>query len=1025
MTEGNEQTRLEAMRARLEAARGPEYWRCLDELAGSPEFTALLRRDLPQAASAIEGVDRRDFLRLMGASMALAGVTACTKQPPEKIVPYVRQPEQMVLGKPLYFATAMPFGGSAIGLLVESHEGRPTKIEGNPNHPASLGATDIFAQASVLTLYDPDRSQTLTYLDEIRPWGSFLSEMRAALSAAAAQQGNGLRFLTGSGSSPTLADQIQRIVTALPGARWHQWEPVNRDGARGGARMAFGQDVEPVYDLKAADVIVSLDADFLSCGPGNARYLHDFSDRRRLAGGQRAMNRLYAIESVVSTTGDKADHRLAVRPTHLVGVAARLAAALGVTASSLQPPTHGPIEANVPPAEVDRWIAAIARDLKAHGPTGLVIAGDQQPPLVHALAHAMNAALGNTGKTVSYLDPLPGTAADQAASLRELVGEMNAGHVATLVIIGANPAYDAPKDLHVEDALAKVRRRVHVGLHRDETAALCHWHVPEAHYLESWSDARAFDGTVSIVQPLIAPLYGGKTAHEIIGAFSDKPGQTSYEIVRDYWRGRAAQQSDADFEKAWRQSLNDGVVANSAPPARPVQVRDFPGPAQEAVHSGAPVAPRAGMPAQPEVFDIVFRPDPTIFDGRFANNAWLQEIPKPVLRIDWDNVAAMSPALATRLGVDSGAVVEMKLRGRSVHAPVWVVPGLPDRTVVVYLGYGRTRAGHVGSNIGFDAYALRADADWSAPGLQIAKTGRTAAIANVQQQQLMEGRHLVRAATLEEYLKHPKFAQEEDEAPPRELTLYPAYKYDGYKWGMSIDLNACTGCSACVAACYAENNIPVVGKDQVSRGRIMHWIRIDRYHKGSADRPEVYHQPVPCMHCENAPCELVCPVGATVHSPEGLNDQVYNRCVGTKYCSNNCPYKVRRFNFYLYSDWETPSLKMQRNPDVTVRSRGVMEKCTYCVQRINEGKIEAEKENRPVRDGEILTACQAACPAQAITFGNINDTTSAVAKLKNDPRDYALLGELNTRPRTTYLAAVRNPNPEIEPPGSGKESAQD
>jgi molybdopterin-containing oxidoreductase family iron-sulfur binding subunit len=1017
MSEGDDKNRLAAVRARLEQARGPEYWRCLEELAGSPEFEDLLRRELPQAAAAADGgVHRRDFLRLMGASMALAGVTACTKQPPEKIVPYVRQPEQLVLGKPLYFATAMPFGGSAIGLLVESHEGRPTKIEGNPNHPASLGATDIFAQASVLTLYDPDRSQTLTYLDEIRPWGSFLSEMRTALSAAQAQQGNGLRLLTGSVASPALVDQMQRILAALPGARWHQYEPVNRDGARVGAQMAFGQDVEPVYDLKAADVIVSLDADFLSCGPGNARYLHDFSDRRRLSGGQAAMNRLYVIEGVVSNTGDKADHRLAVRPTQIVVFAERLAVAVGVAQPANVPPVRGPIEANLPAAQVERWIAAIARDLKAHGGTSLVIAGDHQPPHVHALAYAMNAALGNVGKTVSYLDPLPGTAADQLGSLRELVGEMNAGQVATLVIIGANPVYDAPRDLHIEDALAKVRRRVHIGLYRDETAALCHWHVPEAHYLESWSDARAFDGTVSIVQPLIAPLYGGKTAHEIIGAFSDRPGQTSYDIVRAYWKGRAGQQSDADFEKWWRRALNDGVVATSAPPPRAVTIQpDAAGQASGMVSSGPAPAPRASGAAQGDILDIVFRPDPTVWDGRFANNGWLQEIPKPVLRIDWDNVAAISPALAARLGMVSGDLVELKHRGGSVDAPVWVVPGLPDRTVLVYLGYGRTRAGHVGSNIGFDAYKLRrSDSPWFATGLQVRKLGRTYAVATVQQHQLMEGRHLVRAATLDEYRKHPRFAQEEDEAPPRSLTLYPEYKYDGYKWGMSIDLNACTGCSACVAACYAENNIPVVGKDQVSRGRIMHWLRIDRFHKGAADSPEVYHQPVPCMHCEDAPCELVCPVGATVHSPEGLNDMVYNRCVGTRYCSNNCPYKVRRFNFYLYSDWETPSLKLQRNPDVTVRSRGVMEKCTCCVQRINEAKIESEKENRAVRDGEILTACQAACPARAIVFGNINDKASVVAKLKDEPRNYALLGELNTRPRTTYLAAVRNPNPEIE-----------
>ncbi len=1007
MSEPNHKNPTETVRERLANARGPEYWRTLEELAATPEFEELLHRQMPQATHE-DGIHRRDFLRLMGASMALAGVTACTKQPPEKIVPYVRQPEQLVLGKPLYFATAMPFLGSGTGLLVESHEGRPTKVEGNPNHPASLGATDIFAQASLLTLYDPDRSQTLTFLGEIRPWGSFLNEMRSVLSAVQAQQGTGLRFLTGSISSPTLADQIQRIAAALPEARWHQYEPVNRDGARVGAKQALGQDVDIQYNLQAADVVLSLDADFLSCGPGNVRYLHDFAARRRLAGGQTAMNRLYVVEGVVSNTGDKADHRLALRPTQIPAFAARLAAALGAPGASSG--AQVAFEGNLAPADIEKWIAAVAKDLKAHAGRSLVIAGDQQPAAVHALACAMNATLGNVGKTVAYLDPLPGTVADQMSSLRDLVNDMNAGKVTTLVIVGVNPAYEAPRDMRFADALGKVKLRVHVGLYRDETAALCHWHVPEAHYLESWSDARAFDGSVAIVQPLIAPLYGGRTAHEIFAAFSDSPGQSGYEIVRAYWRPRAGVGSDADFEKWWRRTLNDGVVANSTPPPKTVATVGAGGGLQ---------MPKAGTG---ESIDIAFRPDPTVWDGRFANNPWLQEIPKPVLRTDWDNVAAMSPALAARLGVNNRHIIELRYGSSAVEAPGWVVPGMPDHTVVVYLGYGRTRAGHIGTGIGFDAYALRrADTPWAATGLAVKKTGRTMLITSVQQHQLMEGRHLVRSASLAEYTKRPKFAQEESEAPPRALTLYPEYKYEGYKWGMSIDLNACTGCSACVAACYAENNIPVVGKDQVSRGRIMHWLRIDRYHKGSADSPEVFHQPVPCMHCENAPCELVCPVGATVHSPEGLNDMVYNRCVGTRYCSNNCPYKVRRFNFLLYSDWGTPSLKLQRNPDVTVRSRGVMEKCTYCVQRINEAKIEAEKENRAVRDGEILTACQAACPANAIVFGDLNDKKSAVAALKAEPRDYALLGDLNTRPRTTYLAAVKNTNPEIgEPKSSGE-----
>jgi molybdopterin-containing oxidoreductase family iron-sulfur binding subunit len=1001
---------LTSARAQLAGKRGAEYWRCLEELSGTKAFQQALHGHFPQAPG---GVNRRDFLRLMGASMALAGVTACTKQPAEKIVPYVRQPEQLVLGKPLYFATTLAMSGSAIGLLVESHEGRPTKIEGNPNHPASLGATDLFAQASVLTLYDPDRSQTVTYLDEIRPWSSFTGEMRTNLGALQARQGDGLRFLTGSVASFTLADQMQRLLKALPAARWHQYEPVNRDGARTGAKLAFGQDVEPVYHLEGADVILSLDADFLASGAGCVRHVRDFSARRRLVGGEKSMNRLYVVETVVSTTGDKADHRLPVGPVQIAVFALHLAAALGVP--GLARPAETPGESWVPP-QWARWIAAVAKDLRAHPGASLVVAGDQQPTAVHALAYAMNLALGNVGKTVTFIEPLAGTVTDQSESLRQLVADMRAGKVDTLVVAGANPVYDAPSDLKFDDALAKVRLRVHTGLYRDETAALCHWHVPEAHYLESWSDARAFDGAPSLVQPLIAPLYGGRSVHEVIGAFSDQPGQTGHEIVRAYWRGRTGLATDADFDRWWRRALHDGVIATIvAPPLDVTLSADFT--AWLARLSVPPVRPelRGGEAVSTVRAGLVFRPDPTIYDGRFANNAWLQELPKPVLRTTWENVAAISPAFASQLGVAAQDVVTLKRGTSSVDAPVWIVPGLPDATVVVSLGYGRPRAGQVGAGIGFNAGVLRTSiAPWFAPEVEIVRTGRTQVVASVQQQQLMEGRHLVRSATLDEYAAHPAFAQEERESPPKTLTLYPEYKYEGYKWGMSIDTNTCTGCSACVVACYAENNIPVVGKEQVSKGRIMHWIRVDRYHKGPEENPEVFHQPVPCMHCENAPCELVCPVGATVHSPEGLNDMVYNRCVGTRYCSNNCPYKVRRFNFLLYADWETPSLKLQRNPDVTVRSRGVMEKCTYCVQRINEAKIEAEKQNRPVRDGEILTACQAACPANAIVFGDLNDKGSAVAKLKAEPRDYALLGELNTRPRTTYMAAVKNVNPELE-----------
>jgi molybdopterin-containing oxidoreductase family iron-sulfur binding subunit len=582
---------------------------------------------------------------------------------------------------------------------------------------------------------------------------------------------------------------------------------------------------------------------------------------------------------------------------------------------------------------------------------------------------------------------------------------MGQGKVDLLVILGGNPVFTAPADLRFADALAKVGLRVHSGLYDDETSVQCHWHVPEAHYLESWSDARAFDGTTSLVQPLIAPLYGGHTAHEVIAVLSDRPDRSSYDIVREYWQ---QERPGGDFEMFWRRALHDGLMSATAVPARRVALR---------AEWDAPSTPTADAD-----LEVVFRPDPHIFDGRFANNGWLQELPKPITKLTWENAALISPAVAEELGLANGDVVKLEYHDHSLRAPVWVVPGQAPGSVTVHLGYGRRRGGSLADGVGFDAYRLRtADALHFASGLRLRPTGERRTLACTQDHHSMEGRPLVRTAALEEYLSHPDFAHEMEEQPARDLTLYPEHSYPGYAWGMVIDLGACIGCNACTAACQSENNIPVVGKDQVARGREMHWIRVDRYFGGDLDAPEMFHQPVPCMHCENAPCEVVCPVNATVHSSEGLNDMVYNRCVGTRYCSNNCPYKVRRFNFYLYSDWSTETFKMARNPDVSVRSRGVMEKCTYCVQRIEYSRAKAIDESRTVRDGEIVTACQQVCPTEAIVFGDQNDPESRVAKLKADARNYALLGGLNTRPRTTYLAQVRNPNPEL---GSGAREGQ-
>ncbi len=992
---------LADIRARLETMRGQQYWRSLEELANTEEFQKSVENEFaPEVVGKVD-LGRRDFLKLMGASLVFAGINACTRQPEEKIFPYVKSPEELIPGKPLYFATAILNGGYANGVLVENHEGRPTKVEGNPDHPASLGATDIFAQAAVLTLYDPDRSQTVANLGNISTWDAFVTAISTELEGLRAKKGEGLCILTETITSPTLANQMQTLLAAFPSAKWHQYEPAGRDNAREGSRLAFGEYVETRYRFDQAEVILSLDADLLIDLPGSLRYAREFMTKRRVHDGRKEMNRLYVVESSPSLTGAIADHRLSMRAAQIETIVTHaIAAELGIV--------EAPTSRSVLSGALAKWIAAVIRDLQKHRGKSLVIAGEQQPPLVHALAHAMNQALGNVDRTVIHTDPVAANPVPQNASLRELAANMEAGKVAMLLILGGNPLFNAPADLNFADKFAKVKTRIHLSLYDDETSELCHWHIPAAHTLEAWSDARAYNGTVSIIQPLIAPLYGGKSAHEVLAVFTGQAERTSHDLVRDYWK---TQRPSANFEKFWQTSLHDGLIAGTALPVKSVAPRIDILKTMVAKREAKVENPLA----TPAAFEIIFKPDPNIGDGRFANNGWLQELPKPLTLLTWDNAALISPKMAERLGLGNEEVVELKYKERSVKAPVWITPGHPDHSVTVHLGYGRTRAGKVGTGTGFNAYALRtSEAPWFGGGLEIRKTGERYKLATTQMHHSMENRHLVRIGTLAEYASHPEFVHELGHDPPRELTLYPEHKYEGNSWGMAIDLNSCIGCNACTIACQSENNIAVVGKEQVAIGREMHWIRVDRYYEGDLDDPATYHQPVTCMHCENAPCEPVCPVGATVHGNEGLNEMVYNRCVGTRYCSNNCPYKVRRFNFLLYSDFETPSLKMLRNPDVTVRSRGVMEKCTYCVQRINEARINAKKEDRDIRDGEIVTACQQVCPTQAIAFGNMNDPNSRVSKLKAGQLNYGLLTELNTRPHTTYLARLRNPNPELE-----------
>ncbi len=992
---------METVRTRIAETKGPEFWRSLEELAGSTEFQEMMHREFPKGASEwLDGVSRRGFLKLMSASLALAGMTACTKQPLEPIVPYVRQPEEVIPGRPLFYATAFELSGYATPVLVESHLFRPTKISGNPQHAVSMGGTDIYAQASILEMYDPDRSQTVTYLGETRTWGAFLEAFRGPLTIQKGLGGAGVRILTQTISSPTLADQMRSVMKLFPQAKWHIYDTGSRDNVQAGAQMAFGQPVETQYKLEAADIIVSLDADFLSSGfPGMTRYARDFAARRNPDGG--TMNRLYVVESTPAPTGAKADHHLPMRAVDIEGFARALATSLGINAGG------GTLE-----GDAQKYLQAITKELQAHRGSSVVIPGDHQPPAVHALAHAMNQALGNVGKTVLYTDPVDANPINQADSLKDLVADMRGGKVDILIILGGNPAYESPADLGFADALknTNIPMRVHVGLYHDETAELCQWHINETHYLEQWGDTRAYDGTVSIVQPLIAPLYSGKSKYEFLAYLAGQNDATGHAIVQSYWQKQHAGQ---DFDTFWKRALHDGWIQGTAfAPKQVTPKQDF----------GAPAT------ADANAIEIIYRRDPSVFDGRFANNGWLQELPKPMTKLTWDNPVMMGPAMAERMGIKTEDVIKIELNGKTISAPVWIQAGHPDKSITVFVGYGRTRAGRVGTGAGYNAYDIRYSAmPWVATGVAITKTSATYKLASTQGYQTMEtpvgARPLVRTTSLDDYKKDPEFAR--DEEPGADETLYPHgdghiepegwdYTKEPYAWGMAIDLNKCVGCNNCIVACQSENNIPVVGKEQVNKGRHMHWLRVDAYYQGDRNHPSAHFQPVPCMQCEAAPCELVCPVGATVHSTEGLNDMVYNRCVGTRYCSNNCPYKVRRFNFLLFQDWETPQYKMMRNPDVTVRSRGVMEKCTYCVQRINQHRIDSEREDRKIADGELQTACQESCPANAITFGNINDPNSQVSKWKAQSRNYSLLADLNTRPRTTYLAEIKNPNPELQ-----------
>ncbi len=918
---------------------------------------------------------RRRFLKLMAASTALAG-SACTGPPNEAIVPYVRMPEQDVPGRPLFYASAFVRRGFAHGVLVETNMGRPTKIEGNPDHPVSGGATDVFTQASILQMWDPERAQTVQQGGQIASWAAFEAALEARRASWNADGGAGLRILAGPTTSPTLAAQLGAVLERWPQARWHSWDPLHDDGAAVAARLAFGRPLDTLWRLDDVAVLLVLDADPLGSGPAGLLHARTWAGKRRF-GADPGASRLYALESTPTLTGAHADERLARAPREIEAALWRIAARLGIGADA----------GRAPDATGERWEAAVASALLRARGRALVIAGPTLSPASRALAHLVNQHLGAAGTAAVQVEPLLAGAPDHAAGLAQLAADMHAGRVDTLLMLDTNPVYTAPADLEFAKALARVPLSAQLGLYRDETGRAAGWHLPLAHGYESWTDARAADGTPGIAQPMIAPLYGGRSSHALLAGLLGAGSRDGRDIVRATWRGRGLA-----GDEAWREALRRGFVEGAA--AQPVAVR------------AAPLPPRPAASAMPALV-AVFAADASVDDGVFANNGWLQELPRPLTSLTWDNAALIGPSSAARAGVRSGDRVRLRAGGRSVEAPVLVLPGQAEGVVTLPLGYGRRAAGAVGDGVGFDAYRLRAVATLQAPGaVALERLDARHDFALRQREFDAHGRAPVRVAELR---RGRVAAVQPEEPPPPQVSMYPEKAYDDYKWGMAIDLNACIGCGVCTIACQAENNIPVVGREEVARGRIMHWIRVDRYVEGR----RTLFQPVPCMHCEHAPCEEVCPVGATVHDGEGLNVQVYNRCVGTRFCSNNCPYKVRRFNFLQYANEEAESLKALQNPEVTVRQRGVMEKCSYCVQRIVRARVDAERAGRRIADGDVVTACQAACPTRAIRFGDLNDPRSDVVAAKASPHDYALLEELNTRPRTTYTTRVLNPDGDI------------
>ena len=1062
-----------------EIKNGPKYWRSLDELAATPGFKAQVAREFPEGADQLDGVDRRQFMKVMAASFALGGIgLAGCRRPEANILPFGKSVEGVIPGLPLYFATAMPVRNSAIPLLAETHQGRPTKVEGNPTYAPHGGASSLHAQASVLDLYDPDRATAHTKNGAKLTTAAVVDLLAKIGSDHAAHRGAGLAFLADESSSLTRARLVTKLRKKFPAAIWSEYEPIRDEPPIEAARAVFGRDVKPLYRFSKAKRVVAIDADFFHAESGSLYYARDFSKGRKIVKRDDPMNRLYSVESTFTLTGSMADHRLRLASSHMHAFAAALAgkvtgnSALESLAQGLDFPNQA------------EWLQACADDLRQHRGECVVVAGSHQPAAVHAIVYALNAYLGNIGKTVDFVAVEP----SDASSLQDLAKAIEGGSVQTLVVLGGNPAFNAPADLNWADLQASVANVVRYGYYVDETSGAAGTHLSATHYLESWGDARTVDGTVVPVQPMILPLFNGLTQIEVLARILGEENSDPYSQVFSTVTSLGGGDADTTF----RQFLHDGLLADSA--FKKVDVT-FNSARASALSEGVGALATFSR----ESLEVRFATDNKMDDGRYINNGWLQECPDPISKITWDNAILISPRLAGELGItpqgsilqvarvelaeyergkEMAPIAEVTVNGRTLRGPVHIQPGLANYTIVLPVGYGRTVTGRVGEGAGFDAYALRtSDTMAFASGGSIKLTGERVELASTQGHWSMEGRDLVREANLDtvqadgsdglgfvktmglEAHSPPVYGEEgakmtlaeKATLTPRGNSLYESPNFTGvHQWGMSIDLNTCIGCNACVIACQSENNIPIVGKAQVLRGREMHWIRLDRYYSdGKADAgafggpgnreipedPQVSLQPIGCMQCELAPCEMVCPVNATVHDEEGLNAMAYNRCIGTRYCANNCPYKVRRFNYFDWNERDLESLylgplgpqgmpelvKMVKNPEVTVRMRGVMEKCTYCVQRIENGKIQHKvrmsKAGRPgdvvVPDGQIKTACQQACPVGAIDFGNILDPESEVSKAKAREHDYALLGYLNTRPRTTYLGKLRNPNPRM------------